>query len=191
MTSIILYATQISILCLISLMAYRIKSLYFISYPQENQRVNSILNRLTDTDIHVTDQYDLKMNCLKQAQIFCGIQTLDVKRRFGDLNQKNLTWLKEAIGLYLIGAVDLIGKQAKCDASTRKELIILVLRSNLKLTDETSNQYFSDALYRTLSSEKDLMIRAGAKSAKHWLSDKQIPQELSLSNQLNDWGVFA
>tara|TARA_R110002072_G_scaffold99983_6_gene219992 strand:- start:15636 stop:16211 length:576 start_codon:yes stop_codon:yes gene_type:complete len=191
MTSIFLYSAQLSILGLISLLIYRVRTLYFVSYPQENEHVNSIINRLIGGDIHVTDQYDIKMDCLKQAQIFCGVQMLDVKRSYGNLNQKNLSWLKEAIGLYLIGAVDFIGKQARCDASTRKELITLALKSNLKLTDETSNQYFSEALYRTLSSEKDLMVRAGAKSAKHWLNDTQIPKDLALSYQLNDWGVFT
>ena len=191
MTSIFLYSAELSILALISLLIYRIRSLYFISYPQESEHVNAILNRLIDGDIHVSDRYDIKMDCLKQAQIFCGIQLLDIKKSYGDLQQKNLTWLKEAIGLYLIGGVDFIGKQAKCDARTRKELITLILKSNLKLSDEKSNEYFSEALYRTLSSEKDLMIRAGAKSAKHWLIDKQTPEELTLSNQLNDWGVFA
>ena len=191
MTSLFLYSVQLSLFGLIFFLIYRVRTLYFVSYPQENEHINSIINRLIDGDIHVVDQYDIKMNCLKQAQIFCGVQMLDVKRSYGDLNQKNLAWLKEAIGLYLIGAVDFIGKQAKCDSSTRKELITLVLKSNLKLTDELSNQFFSEALYRTISSEKDLMVRAGAKSAKHWLNEKQIPKELALNYQLNDWGVFA
>lgn len=191
MTSIFLYSAELSMLGLISLLIYRVRALYFISYPQENARVHSILNRLIEGDIRVSEQYDTKMNCLKQAHIFCGVQMLDVKRNYGNLNQSSLAWLKEAIGLYLIGAVDLIGKQARCDANTRKELIILALKSNLTLTDDLSNQYFSSALYRTLSSEKDLMIRAGAKSAKHWLNSNQVPQELSLNSQLNDWGVFA
>lgn len=102
-----------------------------------------------------------------------------------------MAWLHKAISLYLIGAIDYIGKHAKCGASTRKELIILVLKSNLKLSNLMVNQYFEEALYRELSSENDLMVRAGAKAAKSWSSDKQVPSNLTLSYQLNDWGVFA
>ncbi len=54
-----------------------------------------------------------------------------------------------------------------------------------------SAEYFSAALYRKLSSEQDLMVRAGAKAAKAWLGNEKVPEELTLTSQLNQWGVFA
>ena len=191
MESVFFYSTQLSIIGLLALMFYRIRSLYSASYPEENTRINSILNRLIESDVTLNDQYEIKMECLKKAQMFTGVQMLNLKRSNKDLNSNNMEWLHKAISLYLIGAIDYIGKHAKCGASTRKELIILVLKSNLKLSNLMVNQYFEEALYRELSSENDLMVRAGAKAAKSWSSDKQIPTSLSLSNQLNDWGVFA
>tara|TARA_R110001592_G_scaffold61350_4_gene186944 strand:+ start:3731 stop:4249 length:519 start_codon:yes stop_codon:yes gene_type:complete len=172
-------------------MFYRIKTLYIASYPEQDKHASSILHRIIEKDIHVRDDYDIKMECLKQAQIFSGVQMLNIKRSYGDLNQKSMSWLREAISLYLIGAVDFIGKQARCSTPTRKELITLVLKSNLKLSEEISSQYFTEALYRKFSSEKDLMVRAGAKAAKSWLNTKELPNNLTLSYQLTDWGVFA
>ena len=191
MVDVLLYTSQLCLIGLMSFLLYRIKSLYLESYPEQDSHASSILNHIIDKDIKVIDEYEKKMECLKQAQIFSGVQMLDIKRSYGDLNQKNMSWLHEAISLYLIGAVDFIGKDARCSAPTRKELISLVLKSNLKLSEDISSQYFTDALYRKFSSEKDLMVRAGAKAAKSWVNTKELPNNLTLSYQLNDWGVFA
>jgi hypothetical protein len=191
MESVLLYSSQLSIIGLFTLMFYRIRALYSASYPAENARIDSILKRLIEGDIKPQDQYEIKMECLKQAQMFTGVQMLAIKRSYEDLHKNNMEWLNEAISLYLIGAVDYISKQAKCGASTRKELILLILKSNLKLSNLVTNQYFEEALYRKISSENDLMVRAGAKAAKSWFSDKKVPENLTLSYQLNDWGVFA
>jgi hypothetical protein len=191
MAMVLLYCSQLSLIALLALMFYRIKVSYRASYPEENSHVSSILQRMIEGDIKVNDNYDRKMDCLKQAQIFSGVQMLDIKRNYSELNHDSMSWLREAISLYLIGAVDYIGKQARCGTTTRKELISLVLKSNLNLSDFIAEQYFEQALYRQLSSENDLMVRAGAKAAKSWLSDTQVPDNLSLSYQLNDWGVFA
>ena len=191
MESILLYSSQLTIIGLFALMLYRIRTLYSSSYPEETMHINSILSRLIESDIKLNSQYEIKMECLKQAQMFTGVQMLGIKRSYKDLNSHNMAWLHKAISLYLIGAVDYIGKQAQCGASTRKELISFVLKSNLKLSNFETSQYFEEALYRELSSENDLMVRAGAKAAKSWSSNRQVPENLALSFQLNDWGVFA
>lgn len=191
MANILLYSSQFCLIGLMAFMFYRIKTLYIENYPEQERHASSILHQIIEKDIPVNDEYDRKMECLKQAQIFSSVQMLAIKRSYGDLNQKNMSWLSEAISLYLIGAVDYIGKQALCTTATRKELISLILKSNLKLSEEMSSQYFTDALYRKFSSEKDLMIRAGAKAAKSWLNTNNLQNELTLNYQLNDWGVFA
>lgn len=191
MVEVFLYSSQVVIIALLGLLAYRIHDLYRTHYSSENKRLSSLLSRVVDTKINVEDDYETKMHCLQKAQMFAGIQMLEIKRNYGDLHQANLSWLREAISLYLIGAVDYIGKQAKCTAATRKEMIKLVLKSNLKISNDITSQYFTEALYRKLSSENDLMVRAGARAAKTWVSGEKVPNELSLQVQLNDWGVFA
>ncbi|MFT6907098.1 MAG: hypothetical protein ACJAS1_003772 [Oleiphilaceae bacterium] len=191
MVNALVYSSILCLIGLLSYMLYRIKTLYITSYPERATHATSILNHIFEKDIQVKDEYESKMECLKQAQIFTGVQMLNIKRSYGDLNQENMAWLREAISLYLIGAVDFIGKQARCDTSTRKELITLVLKSNLKLSKDISNQYFSEALYRKFSSQSDLMIRSGAKAAKSWVTNQKVPNDLTLSCQLDDWGVFA
>jgi hypothetical protein len=59
------------------------------------------------------------------------------------------------------------------------------------LSTENTEVYFQEALYLKLSSDNDLMVRAGAKAAKHWLAESKVPQPASLTARLNDWGVFA
>lgn len=195
MVTALLYGSQIVIFALLGLLVHRIYSLYQSYYVAQNQTLTaasnpSIMSLLLENKSK-GDSYDIKMECLHQAQIFAGVQMLQIKRNYGDLHQENLAWLREAISLYLIGSVDFIGKQANCSASTRKELITLVLKSNLKVSNDISAEYFSAALYRTLSSEQDLMVRAGAKAAKAWLANEKVPEELTLTTQLNHWGIFA
>lgn len=191
MVDVFLYSSQVVIIALLALMVYRIHDLYQSQFTTENKRLSAMLNRFSDKKITVEDNYEIKMDCLQKAQMFSGVQMLEIKRSYGDLHQANLAWLREAISLYLIGAVDYIGKQANCSAATRKEMIKVVLKSNLKVSNDISSQYFSGALYRKLSSENDLMVRAGARAAKTWLSGDKVPNELTLRVQLNDWGVFA
>ncbi len=191
MVNVFLYSALIAFTALLGVLVYRVYGLYQTQYASENKRLGTLLNRFMDNKITVQDAYQVKMDCLQSAQIFAGVQMLEIKRTYGDLHQPNLSWLRNAISLYLIGAVDYMGKQAHCNAVTRKELITLVLKSNLKVSNDISSQYFSEALYRKMSSENDQMVRAGAKAAKAWLQNEQVPDELTLKTQLNDWGVFA
>lgn len=139
----------------------------------------------------VKENYEDKMESLKMAQVFAGAQMVEVKRNLGDLQEENLSWLREAISLYLIGAVDFIGKQTNCGAKSRKELIQLVLKSNLQVSRENASVYFSEALNRQPQSDNDHMVRAGARAAKIWLKQEAVPSNFSLRTQLDDWGVFA
>lgn len=191
MADVLVYSANLGIVVLVALIFYRVFSLHQKYYPADKNTFRFSFSKQDSESLHVKDEYRLKMESLKQAQIFSGTQMLEIKRSYGDISQEKLAWLREAISLYLIGAVDLIGKQAQCGTATRKELISLVLKSNLNLTEEATGKYFSEALYRTCSSENDLMVRAGAKAAKSWISDSKIPQELTLNAQLNEWGVFA
>jgi len=182
---------EITLFSSIALVWYRIHYLYNRRELNDHEKIENTINILLKGDVTEDFSYEIKMDSLKKAQIFSGIQLLEIKRNYNNLHQENLKWLREAISLYLIGAIDFIGKQAKCDTKSRKELITLVLKSNLNLSKENTEQYFQEALYRKLSSDNDLMVRAGAKAAKHWLAENIVPKPASLKAQLNDWGVFA
>jgi len=182
---------EIALVGLVALVWYRIHCLYNNRELNDHDKIENTINRLLKGEITEDVSYQIKMDSLKKAQIFSGIQLLEIKRNYNNLHQENLKWLREAISLYLIGAIDFIGKQAKCDTKSRKELITLVLKSNLNLSTENTEEYFQEALYRKLSSDNDLMVRAGAKAAKHWLAENIVPKPASLEARLNDWGVFA
>jgi len=191
MLEVFIHTLEVALLSLLALLTYRIHSLHTSKELTESQRIDQVLKRLIQGNVAKNIEYDLKMESLKKAQTFAGIQLFEIKRSYGDLHDENLAWLREAISLYLIGAIDFIGKQEKCGAKSRKELITLVLKSNLQLSPEHSTSYFKEALYRKLSSDNDLMVRAGAKAAKTWLNQKAVPRDMSLSTHLDNWGVFA
>lgn len=138
-----------------------------------------------------TDAYETRMYSMRQAQTFVGMQLVDLHTQLDAQQIKELDWVKEAVSLYLIGAVDFIGKQAQCSPAGRRELISFVLKSNLDLSPAGAHNYFSEALRREPSSDKDNMICAGAKAAKAWLQEKKIPQHFSLQARIHDWGIFA
>jgi len=192
MLEVFVHSLEVALVPLVAILSYRI---YELSSNGDKQiltnQVVIAMNRLFQGSNSGTEEYTLKMDSLKNAQIFSGTQMLDIKREFGDLHQEQLDWLREAISLYLIGAVDFIAKQGSCCVKSRKELIALVLKSNLKLTQDEISEYFGDALNREHNSDNDHMVRAGAKAAKLWLKQKSVPGNFSLRTQLDEWGIFA
>lgn len=135
--------------------------------------------------------YSQNMESVKQAQAFSGSQLLEVSRDFIDLNKEMPEWLCEAIALYLIGAVDFIGRQGKCEATKRREMIRLVLKSNLRIDAGQAEALFMEAVCREPGSDNDNIVLAGAAAAKSWLLDNTVPEEKGLVAQLENWGVFA
>ncbi|MDX1452714.1 MAG: hypothetical protein R3183_09170 [Oleiphilaceae bacterium] len=146
-----------------------------------------VVDRSQDQAFH----YENKMESLKLAQSFAAMQMMAVKKEFGNIDTEELSWLRQAISLYLIGAADFIGKQHQCAIKGRKELIRMVLRSQLQLSSTTSQEYFDQAVHRQPLSDSDHMIRAGAKAAKMWLRNQTVPETLGLRSQLDEWGVLA
>lgn len=192
MLEVLVHTSEVALLSLIAVLFYRIHNLSTNNDKIAlRNRVEAAMNRLFNANSPLTKEYIHKMESLKNAQVFSGTQLMDIKRNFDDIHQEQLSWLREAISLYLIGAVDFIGKQGDCGIKSRKELIELVLKSNLKLTQDDISEYFSEALNRQHSSDNDHMVRAGAKAAKLWLKQKSVPGHFSLKTQLDEWGVFA
>jgi len=191
-----IHSLEIALFALFALFLYRIYALSSISAHTDPVAISEPIDDLDEDFIFVDETapltpYEQKMESLKQAQVFAGNQLLDVKREFKDLDKEQFGWLREAISLYLIGAIDFIGKQANCETKNRKELIRLVLKSNLNLSTESSISYFNEALRRSPESDNDHMVRAGATAAKLWLANNTVPKSHALRTQLDEWGVFA
>lgn len=138
-----------------------------------------------------TEDYEQKMHCLKLAQAFTGNQMLDIKRAFPLQPAAQPEWLRQAVSLYLIGAIDFIGKQHDCQNSSRKELIEIVLKSNLKINRDKAKAFFVEAVCREPKSDNDNMVIAGAIAAKSWLENQLVPENVRLANRVQDWGIVA
>jgi len=213
MLEILIHSMEVTLFCLIGILVYRTHYLYAKEYApaktidavdtiepsdseiivieNNNTEVNRALSQLLHGGTARNSTYDLKMKTFQKAQVFAGVQLLEVKRNYGNLNNEDLAWLNEAIAFYIIGAVDLIGHEARCKPEIRNELATLVLKSNLNLSKATADKHLTAALYGTLNKDGAAMIRTGSKAAKTWLLKGNTPKDISLMAQLDNWGVFA
>ena len=193
MLELFVHTMEVTLVCLVTLLAYKIHFLYSLEYeaaPNRNVAENTS-SRFLHGNVTQNAEYDKKMKALQKAQVFAGIQLLEIKRSYGNLKRENVAWLKEPSALYIIGAVDLIGHEARCNMQSRKELAKLVLKSNLHLSTDIATKYLDAALYGTLGSDNALMVREGAKAAKYWLINNKTSKTTSLSTQLENFGIFA
>ena len=195
MLNIAIHALEALTIALFAYAAYRIVNL---SKEQSFQATTTlgVHSALDDEEILVDEYatpapYITRIETLKEAQIFAGIQMIAIKREFQDLETGQLAWLREAIGYYLIGATDMIAKQAGCDLNTRTKFNELVLNTNLKLSQQEFKSIILGAAERITGDDVDMMILAGAKAAKQWQATQQVNESLKLRTRLNDWGVFA
>lgn len=194
-----IYILEILTLGLFSLMAFRVRKLvktdphYLASVvvTGTSEKADAPIVVQTSNEKSINSAYRSKMESLKHAQIFAGNQLLEVSREYHNLNKELPEWLREAISLYLIGAIDFIGKQGKCENKSRKELISMVLKSNLNIGSQDAEAYFVEAVCREPNSDNDNMVRAGAGAAKAWLNQNIIPETQRLTSQLQNWGVLA
>lgn len=193
MLAVTIHILEFITLALVGLTAVRLKRLA----GNEHVLVNApAQNEMPDQPIYVGtpsqgQDYQQKMECLKLAQAFAGSQLLEIKRELYNLNAEQPEWLREAVGLYLIGAIDYIGKKNHCETKSRKELIEIVLKSNLKISRDKAKDFFVDAVCREPESDGDKMVIAGAHAAKSWLETKLVPNNFRLQTRVQDWGVLA
>lgn len=155
------------------------------------EKLEQFLQRMFDKDTTSSEDYAQRMDTLKQAHSFAGAQMIMVKRLQSSLEHQDIQWIEEAICMYLVGAVDLIGKHLRCSIKERMQLIQRILKSNVGVTHEKATFYFNEALHRQAGSDADAMIRAGAKAAKQWLDTGSVQPDMSLREQLDLWGVLV
>jgi hypothetical protein len=193
MPPLIIHLLEITTLALVVLAAIRVKRLVgaeqmIVSAPKVSEPLDQPIYVESPTP---SNDYQQKMECLKLAQAFAGNQLLEIKRELYNLNTEQPEWLREAVGLYLIGAIDFIGKKNHCQTNSRKELIEIVLKSNLKISREKAKDFFVDAVCREPESDGDRMVIAGARAAKSWLETKLVPDSFRLQTRIQDWGILA
>lgn len=194
MLSIVVHIVEVLTLVLVGYVAARVVTLEKRSAVALGSTTNRSVDALDNEQILVespTAPYSARIEALKETQIFSGIQMIPVKREFTDFNSAQLVWLREAVGLYLIGASDYISKQAGCDIDTRNKFNALVLNTNLRAQRSELDLIIERATKREQGSDEELMIIAGAKAAKQWKETQQVNDSLKLRTRLNDWGVFA
>lgn len=95
--------------------------------------------------------------------------------------------LKETVGLYLIGAVEAIGKEKDCSAKSRRMLMIKVLESSLNLSSVEVGKYYAHAYKRKQHDSEECIVRVGAKAAKEWMKYNTVSENLSLESQLAEY----
>jgi len=178
---------EVIIFLLALLAVYRAYHLY------KNKKIIQITVDEYDTDdfITINNNYDAKMNALKDAQVFSGTQLLPIKRRFGDLNAERFKWLKESSALYLIGATEHISNTYRCNFRCRRELTTLVLKSNLDIPGHLADVYLNKAIFVNTNNENTTLVNAGENAAKDWIAGQAIQKNISLEEKLDGSGILT
>jgi len=153
-------------------------------------KLEHLLKRLFDKNTDPSDDYAQRMHTLKLASSFAGAQMILVKRLLNRNGHQNIQWVEDAICMYLVGAVDMIGKHQRCSIQDRLQLIRRTLKSNVGVSPEKAIFHFNEALHRQAGSDADTMVRVGAKAAKQWLDTGSVHPELCLRQQLDHCGVL-
>lgn len=126
------------------------------------------------------------------AQSFVDDQLRDVlldlnTEKFKLHNEK----FKESIGLYFTGAIEMIGKQSECNAQSRRLMVVKILHSRLNLTSIEMSKIYAAAFKRKQIKTKNCIMGLGAKAALLWLSESDIPENISLASQLREFSAVA
>jgi len=192
MISILVHTLEISIIALLGYLTYTMFALSKHGNKPEVTRTN-FLNKKS-TNVTLSHTYS-RAESITSAQIFTGLQLLEVKQKGINLYSSGEDWLDNGISFYLLGAASAITEHFDCKGSEKDDVMRFLLTKNLKQTDEKAEQYISE-LYQvneqTIEGRtEDGAFDAGITAAKTWLSNKFIPEEYSLLSNLHTWGFVA
>ena len=199
MISILVHALEITIIGLLGYLTY---TMYVLSKTNGHQSIACAAPFLSKTPLKKTvtsaplsHSYS-RAESITSAQIFAGLQLLEVKRKGINLNSTNEDWLNNGISFYLLGAASAITEHFDCRGSEKDDVMKFLLTKNLKQSDAKAEQYISE-LYQlneqSINEERteDSAFDAGISAAKTWLKNKFIPEEYSLLSNLHTWGFIA
>ena len=132
-----------------------------------------------------------RVESITSAQIFAGLQLLEVKRTGINLFSSREDWIDNGVSYYLLGAASAITAHFDCSGNDKDDVMRFLLTKNLKISEERAEKYIS-LLYQENEQEIEQgAFHAGITAAKTWLTNKFIPEEQSLLNNLHSWGFVA
>jgi len=99
------------------------------------------------------------------------------------------TQVSESACLYLIGAIEFLGKQHGYDRKERLVLTVKVLKSFFEISARDLNSFYTIATSKSSTTPQHNMVRSGAKAIKLWLKAQNTPTEFDLHRQLSDWNI--
>ena len=132
-----------------------------------------------------------KLDCLNRSLCFADTQLKEVSENKEIAKIVESSWLNDVSSLYLIGAIDSIGKQADCNIKGRTELIQQVVEVNKLAPTTNTLAYLSNIASRALDDENVDIVRSGAAAAKQWLGTGSVSIDLSLNERLGWWHYEA
>jgi len=97
--------------------------------------------------------------------------------------------IKKLVTMYLMGAIDMIGKQKNCTETECRELIDSVLFSNLYVSLFCINKYYAGDSIQ--ADEHRSVMNIGAIAAKFWLREEAVPEGFTLRSQLQLYDLVA
>ncbi len=178
MISFVVHSIELVLLGLVGHLSHTVLTLF------NNE---GILNRNTQTSARPYS----RVESIASAQIFTGLQLLDVKRKGINPFASGEDWLDSGISFYLMGAACAITEHFACNDDDKGDVIKFLLTRNLKLTEEKAERYLTHLNQVDEQTIEQSAFSAGIDAAKTWLRDKFIPEEQSLLNNLHTWGFVA
>lgn len=131
-----------------------------------------------------------RIDSFAKAQIFAGLQMLDLKQQGISIEKHRTGWMTESIAAYFHGAADHITQSFGCDETDQEDIVTFLITRNLNLSFEETSKLMS---IRLLAEKTDLseVIDAGKKAAKIWLDKRCVPPQNSLFNSINECGFVV
>ena len=193
MLGVFVHMMETALVLLVAIISYRIYHLYqrHHSFHLENEESQAALSKLMGNSSTSNHEYNAKMEALQKAQVFSGSQLLAIKRGYGNLQSEKFDWLRKSAAFYIIGAIEHIAPSSQYNSSTRRELVTLVLKSNLKTPFYRTDSYLEEAQRSNLNPEYSALMSAGKNAARNWESGKKIPLHMSFEEHLNRNSITA
>ena len=188
MTTFLIHTLELSFVGLLAYLIYVVASLF---KSEHNPIKVSWFSEQRKNSSGASSPAYSRVESITSAQIFTGLQLLEVKRKGINLSSPKEDWLDKGISFYLLGAANAITEHFECSGHDKDEVMRFLLTKNLKLSEEKADHYISH-LYQVNGKVIDEnAFGAGIKAAKTWLANKLIPEEYSLLSNIHTWGFIA
>lgn len=130
-----------------------------------------------------------RIDSFAKAQIFAGLQMLDLKQKGVCLQTNKSDWLVNSIAAYFHGAAAQIVHYFDCSESDKEDILTFLITRNLNLSFEDTSKLTA---LNYLSKQDDLteILEAGKCAAKIWLEKRSVPAKNSLFSSINEYGFI-